>query len=124
MDTNQLRIHVATQMRELGHAFMASELTNEELQAMSAQLAEISALTSKAPTRVRELRASGVTGFKMDVPAEGAAVKHQLFADSIVSGGANPMSSVDCWLSAAPERGAGDVRLRVVPIVVVSVERL
>lgn len=64
---------------------------------MSAQLAEISALTSKAPTRVRELRASGVTGFKMDVPAEGAAVKHQLFADSIVSGGANPMG-LGGWL--------------------------
>ena len=44
-----------------------------------------------ARPRERTIPSGALANFKMAVPAEGQVERHQLFSDSIVSGGANPM---------------------------------
>lgn len=90
-DSLARRIRVATRLRDLGHDFVARELDDAELDALADEVEHLAARVRRAPVRERRLSADGVDSFKMAVPSEGQIEKHQLFADSIVSGHANPM---------------------------------
>ncbi len=58
---------------------------------MGAQVDELLARVRRAPRRQRRVPRAAVDTFAMAVPDEGQVEKHQLFADSVVSGLANPM---------------------------------
>jgi len=78
-------------LRELGHDFVARELTDEELDALAREVQESRDRVARAPLRERDVPLGTIKGFQMAVPSEGQRESHELFADSIVSGRANPM---------------------------------
>jgi len=85
------RIAVAGLLRQLGHAFVTHDLTSAQLSALGDQVAAALAAVTAQPLRERVVPRPALDTFQMAVPEEGRHVKHQLFHDSIVSGGANPM---------------------------------
>ncbi|MFI5035358.1 MAG: PaaI family thioesterase [Acidimicrobiales bacterium] len=85
------RVEVATRLRALGHEFVARDLSDEALAAMGESVDELLAVVRAAPVRQRRVPRASVEAFALAVPEEGRLVKHQLFADSVVSGLANPM---------------------------------
>ncbi|HQT99628.1 MAG TPA: PaaI family thioesterase [Acidimicrobiales bacterium] len=88
--SDDLRADVAGVMRELGHEFVAHELSDEQFARFAEHLAALRDIVAGSPPRTRAM-ASSFEDFKMAIPEEGRHVRHQLFADSIVSGNANPM---------------------------------
>lgn len=84
-------------MRDLGHAFVATDLDNATLTHLRQSLEEQLKVVSQRPPRVRTRPEGGLSGFRMAVPEHGEGERRQLFADSIVSGGANPMG-LGAWL--------------------------
>lgn len=84
------RAEVAAAMRSLGHEFVAHEMSDANLERFLPHLVALREIVDSSPVRTRPLPSS-FEEFKMTVPAEGRHVRHQLFADSIVSGSANPM---------------------------------
>ncbi len=82
---------MASRLRELGHEFVSRELDEEELEQIEARINEVLQLVSTGEPRQRTLPVGSLEDFKMAVPVEGQRERHQLFSDSIVSGGANPM---------------------------------
>jgi len=97
MTNDELRTQVAGLMRELGHAFVAKDIDDDTLAAMRETLSEQIERLSSRPSRVRTRPEGGFAAFKMAVPEHGEGERRQLFADSIVSGGANPMG-LGAWL--------------------------
>ena len=97
MTNDELRTQVAGLMRELGHAFVAKDIDDDTLAAMRESLSEQIERLSSRPSRVRTRPEGGFAAFKMAVPEHGEGERRQLFADSIVSGGANPMG-LGAWL--------------------------
>jgi acyl-coenzyme A thioesterase PaaI-like protein len=91
MDNAQRRIHVATLLREFGHEFVGREISDEDLDAIAEQVQNLLDGVARAPLRQRSVPSESAEGFKMTVPSDGRVERHQLFADSVVSGGANPM---------------------------------
>ena len=85
-----LRAEVAAAMRDLGHEFVAHEMSDADLERFLFHLVALREIVDCAPVRSRVMPSS-FAEFKMSVPEEGRHVRHQLFADSIVSGSANPM---------------------------------
>lgn len=97
MTNDELRTEVAGLMRELGHTFVGKDIDDHTLTAMKASLLEQIDLLRARPPRVRSRPEGGFAAFKMAVPEHGEGERRQLFADSIVSGGANPMG-LGAWL--------------------------
>jgi len=78
-------------MRELGHAFVARNLSDDQLDALSEQLRALRQVVSDAPNRVREFSRDRLEEVSFTIPTVEEAGTRQLFADSFVSGSANPM---------------------------------
>lgn len=97
MTNDELRTQVAGLMRELGHTFVGKEIDDDTLVAMRDSLAEQIERLDPLSLRVRTRPEGGFAAFKMAVPEHGEGERRQLFADSIVSGGANPMG-LGAWL--------------------------
>lgn len=97
MTNDELRAHVAGLLRDLGHAFVGTDIDDETLQRFSATLTQQIEELAQRPPRVRTRPEGGFASFKMAVPQHGEGERRQLFADSIVSGGANPMG-LGAWL--------------------------
>jgi acyl-coenzyme A thioesterase PaaI-like protein len=89
--SDERRIRAATLARELGHDFVARDLSDEQLDEVTARLAELADVMRDAPLRQRVMTSEGLANFKMAIPGEHEVVRHQLFSDSVVSGAANPM---------------------------------
>ena len=91
MDNAERRVRVATLLRELGHQFVGREVSDDELDAIVVEVQGLLDRVFRAPVRLRSVPSASAEGFKMTVPSDGQVERHQLFADSVVSGGANPM---------------------------------
>jgi len=91
VSNEERRVQAASQLRELGHEFVARELTDEQLSVIEGHITQLSELVRAGGPRRRNLPSGSLADFRMAVPAEGQRERHQLFNDSIVSGGANPM---------------------------------
>ncbi len=75
-------------MRELGHSFVEHALSDDQLDALSRHLRELHQQVGDAPLRVREFVR---TETPITIPTIEEIGTRQLFADSFVSGAANPM---------------------------------
>jgi acyl-coenzyme A thioesterase PaaI-like protein len=84
------RLRAAALLRELGHDFVARTFDDDQLDDVTSQLATSLALVKKGEPRVRTFSGDRST-FAAAIPEGRQGEKHQLFLDSIVSGGANPM---------------------------------
>ena len=91
MTNDDLRVQTAALMREVGHAFVAHELDDDTLRELSAQLAAQLKDIASRPKRLRSAPVDSWEAFRMAVPDHEKGERRQLFADSIVSGSANPM---------------------------------
>lgn len=97
MTNDELRTQVAGLMREFGHVFVGKDIDDDTLMAMRDALTTQIENLDVRPPRVRSRPEGGFAAFKMAVPEHGEGERRQLFADSIVSGGANPMG-LGAWL--------------------------
>jgi acyl-coenzyme A thioesterase PaaI-like protein len=84
------RLQAAALLRELGHGFVARTFRDEQLDELTSQLAMSLATVQQGEGRVRTF-SSDRSGFASAILEGRQSDKHQLFLDSIVSGGANPM---------------------------------
>jgi acyl-coenzyme A thioesterase PaaI-like protein len=84
------RIKAAELLRQLGHDYVARTLNDEQLDELTSHLATALNVTKEGEPRVRTF-SSDRSGFASMIPEGRRDEKHQLFLDSIVSGGANPM---------------------------------
>ncbi len=75
----------------MGHDFVAHDLSDAQLADVVRRLDELAEVVVAAAPRQRVISREGLANFTMVVPASDTVVKHQLFSDSVVSGGANPM---------------------------------
>jgi acyl-coenzyme A thioesterase PaaI-like protein len=92
------RARVATALRELGHEFVAREPGDRELEILADGVERMLASLRAEPLRRRAIPLGDLDAYRMPVPAEGAVTHHELFADSVVSGHANPMGlGADLW---------------------------
>ncbi|MHB1087233.1 MAG: PaaI family thioesterase [Acidimicrobiales bacterium] len=89
--SDERRVRAASQLRELGHEFVSRELSEAQLEVIEDHISQLLELVSAGEPRRRVLPSGSLAQFKMAVPEEGRRERHQLFSDSIVSGGANPM---------------------------------
>ncbi|HUX04268.1 MAG TPA: PaaI family thioesterase [Acidimicrobiales bacterium] len=97
MNNEEHRVGVASLLRELGHEFVARELSDDVLDALDFGVRELLNTVRDNPRRQRSVPLEALTDFKLAAPAEGR-VAHHLFADSVVSGGANPMGlGAELW---------------------------
>lgn len=103
MSNEEIRSEVASRLRDVGHDFVARSFTDEQLQALLAPITELAQLVGRAPLRERDLTNVDISQYKMLVPNVDDDARHELFADSFVSGNANPLG-----LGAALRRD-GDV---------------
>jgi len=87
----KLRAQAAGALRELGHEFLLSDLNKEQLARIVKHAKELLEELKETPNRVREVHSGALDDYKMTVPNDGRGEKHQLFADSVVSGDSNPM---------------------------------
>jgi acyl-coenzyme A thioesterase PaaI-like protein len=87
----KLRAQAAGALRELGHEFLLSDLNKEQLARIAKHAKELLEELKETPNRVREVHSGALDDYKMTVPNDGRGEKHQLFADSVVSGDSNPM---------------------------------
>jgi acyl-coenzyme A thioesterase PaaI-like protein len=84
------RIKVAALLRELGHDYVARTFDDGQLDELTAHLTIALNVAKGGATRVRTF-SSDRSGFASMIPEGRRDEQHQLFLDSIVSGGANPM---------------------------------
>ena len=91
MSIEKLRAEAAGALRELGHEFLLSELSEDQLTKIAKHAKELHEELKETPNRVREVHSGALDDYKMTVPNDGRDEKHQLFADSVVSGDSNPM---------------------------------
>jgi acyl-coenzyme A thioesterase PaaI-like protein len=85
------RVRVATLLRELGHDYVARDVSDEVLDDVAQRIQQVVDLISAAPGRTRERTIGNFESFRQGLPQHGRDEPRHLFADSIVSGGANPM---------------------------------
>jgi acyl-coenzyme A thioesterase PaaI-like protein len=91
MTNDERRAEVAARLRTLGHDFVARTLSDEQLDALLAPLGQLTEIVESAAPRERALPKIDLANFKMAVPREDQVERHQLFADSFVSGVTNPL---------------------------------
>jgi acyl-coenzyme A thioesterase PaaI-like protein len=87
----ELRIVAASLMRELGHEFVGRSLSDEQLDSVAEAVAALLDLVRDAPPRVREFTRGQMEEFTLTLPTYDDLGERQLFSDSVVAGGANPM---------------------------------
>lgn len=85
------RVHAATLLREFGHEFVTHELDETALTEIGDAIASLLVDVRRAPARARHGDLSSLDAFRAFVPEYGVGERRQLFADSVVSGSANPM---------------------------------
>ncbi|HEY5010658.1 MAG TPA: PaaI family thioesterase [Acidimicrobiales bacterium] len=91
MTIEEQRIVAATLMRELGHEFVGRIVDDEQLQRLNTDIAALLEVVRDAPVRVRELSRDRLEEFALTIPTKDESGERQLFADSVVTGAANPM---------------------------------
>jgi len=98
MTSDELRASAAGKLRAIGHSFVARDLTDEQLRELSEHLDAISSLVEDAPARVRVVDPHTASKFSMHAPDQESRTSKQLFADSVVSGNANPLGiGAELW---------------------------
>jgi acyl-coenzyme A thioesterase PaaI-like protein len=85
------RARLAERLRTIGHAFVAKELTDEDVRILDGALDSIASVLEAAEPRTHALPAGSWESFRMAVPSERTEGRKELFGDSIVSGTCNPM---------------------------------
>ena len=85
------RAIVAAQLRELGHAFVAHDLSDSTLDALESAVQILMPLVREEPIREWVARVRVAEDVELPIPDEEAASMNLAFAHSLVSGGANPM---------------------------------
>ncbi len=85
------RAHVAAQLRELGHEFVAHDLSHSTLEALESSIASLLGLVRAEPIREWRTQLASSEAMDLPVPEEEAATTSLAFAHSLVAGGANPM---------------------------------
>lgn len=85
------RARVAAALRALSHDFVARELSDDDLEELLDGLRHLARVVEDAPVRSRSLEGRDVESFRLVAPGGDRAERHELFADSFVSGGANPL---------------------------------
>ncbi len=85
------RAAAATRLRALNHDFVARDLDDEQLDEVIELLERLAGVVGAAPTRGRALEGVDVESFRLVAPQGTRAERHELFADSFVSGAANPL---------------------------------
>jgi acyl-coenzyme A thioesterase PaaI-like protein len=88
---DERRVAAASLMRELGHEFVGRSLSDDQLDALSADVRALLERVRDAPPRVRQLSRRGLEEFTLTIPTFEELGEGQLFSDSVVAGGANPM---------------------------------
>ncbi len=78
-------------MRELGHEFVARDVSDDQLDALSVELRKQLERVRDAAPRVRELSRDRLEEFSLTIPTYNEIGQRQLFSDSVVAGAANPM---------------------------------
>ena len=78
-------------MRELGHEFVARDLSDDQLDDLSVELRELLERVRDAALRVREFSRDRLEEFTLTIPTIDEIGQRQLFSDSVVAGAANPM---------------------------------
>ena len=91
MSNDELRSEVASRLRDIGHDFVTRSLNDEQLEELATPIAELTLMMSRAPLRERDLTNVDISQYKMVVPNVDEIARHELFADSFVSGNANPL---------------------------------
>jgi acyl-coenzyme A thioesterase PaaI-like protein len=92
------RLSAAALLRELGHEFVTRALDDEQLATLNMELPALLAAVKDGAARTRTFTDEGRSEFSTTIPERHAAGRQQLFADSIVSGGANPMGlNAELW---------------------------
>ena len=91
MSIEERRALAANALRDLGHEFISTELSEEQLERITRHAQDLLDELKQTANRTREVPVGSLVQYKMAVPEDGSREKHQLFADSVVSGGANPM---------------------------------
>ncbi len=81
----------ASLMRELGHEFVGRDLSDDQLDAVSAEVRALLERVRDAPPRVREFSREGLEEFTLTIPTYDELGERPVFSDSVVAGGANPM---------------------------------
>jgi acyl-coenzyme A thioesterase PaaI-like protein len=89
--SEEQRIVAASLMRELGHEFIARDLSDDQLDDLSVELRELLERVRDAALRVREFSRDRLEEFTLTIPTIDEIGQRQLFSDSVVAGAANPM---------------------------------
>jgi uncharacterized protein (TIGR00369 family) len=89
--SEEQRIVAASLMRELGHEFVARDLSDDQLDDLSEELREMLERVRDAAPRVREFSRDRLEEFTLTIPTIDEIGQRQLFSDSVVAGAANPM---------------------------------
>ncbi len=89
--SDERRAIVAAQLRELGHAFVAHDLSDATLDALESAVQILMPLVREEPIREWVPRVQLAEHLELPIPDEEAAGASLAFAHSLVSGGANPM---------------------------------
>jgi acyl-coenzyme A thioesterase PaaI-like protein len=89
--SEEQRIVAASLMRELGHEFVARDLSDDQLDDLSVELRELLERFRGAAPRVREFSRDRLEEFTLTIPTIDEIGQRQLFSDSVVAGAANPM---------------------------------
>lgn len=98
MSTDELRALAAGKLRAIGHSFVARDLTDQQLGELLTHLDAVADLVEDAPVRVRTVDPEAASRFAMHAPEQSSPTSRQLFADSIVSGVANPLGvGAELW---------------------------
>ena len=85
------RVKVATLLRELGHDFVERDVSDEVLSDVATRIESILHEIGEAPARNHDRSVGAMDTFREGLPQYGRDQPRHLFADSVVSGGANPM---------------------------------
>ncbi|HEY5438861.1 MAG TPA: PaaI family thioesterase [Acidimicrobiales bacterium] len=91
MTNDERRIAAASKMRQLGHAFVGTALTDEQLDAVTTRLDELITDVVQGERRERTFSRDRMVEFMLTLPTEEQSGTQQMFGDSIVAGWANPM---------------------------------
>ena len=78
-------------MRELGHEFVGRDLSDAQLDELSEELQVLRERVRDGTPRVRAFSRERMEDFTLSIPTYEEIGQRQLFSDSIVAGGANPM---------------------------------
>jgi len=91
VSNDDLRVTVASALRELGHDFVARDLSDSQLGDLALRLDDIRGVVRSAPLRDRSATNEHVKSFTFVFPEDQPAGRQHFFLDSVVSGSANPM---------------------------------